>query len=50
MNKTFLMLLGFAVVLAAGVACFGLSSKEDKTSPLNSPRKGTGRLEDGFSS
>ena len=37
MTKTFLMLLGFAVVLAAGVACFGLSSKKDKTSPLSSP-------------
>ena len=37
MTKTFLMLLGFAAVLACGVACFGLSSKKDKTSPLNSP-------------
>ena len=37
MTKTFLMVLGFAVVLASGVACFGLSSKKDKTSPLNNP-------------
>ena len=37
MTKTFLMVLGFAVVLACGVACFGLSSKKDKTSPLNNP-------------
>ena len=32
MRKTILMLLGFAVVLGAGVACF--SSKKDKSSPL----------------
>ena len=37
MTKTFLMLLGFAVVLACGVACFGPSSKRDATSPLHSP-------------
>jgi len=35
MKKTILMLLGFAVVFAAAVACFSPSSKNDKTAPLN---------------
>ena len=35
MKKTILMLMGFAVVLAAGVACFTPSSKRDPTSPVN---------------
>ena len=35
MKKTVLMLLGFATVFAAGVACFTPSSKADKTSPIH---------------
>jgi hypothetical protein len=33
MKKTILMLLGFAAVFSAAVACFTPSSKPDKTAP-----------------
>jgi hypothetical protein len=35
MKKTLIMLLGFAVVFAAGLACFSPSVKQDPSSPLN---------------
>ena len=35
LNKTFLMVLGFAVVLAAANACFSPSSKPDPTAPAS---------------
>jgi len=44
MKKTILMLLGFAVVFSATVACFSPASKKDKTSPINSGWAGPGRL------
>jgi hypothetical protein len=40
-KKTFLMVLGFAVVLAAANACFGPSSKPDRTAPANGPTNAT---------
>ena len=41
MKKTILMLLGFAVVLAAAIACFTPSPKTDTTSPLHTQTNST---------
>lgn len=46
MKKTILMLLGFAVIFGASVACFGPSTKRDKDSPIykeNAPQASTAR-------